>query len=629
MIFLIVFTLLVWQTYRDLPLERLEGVSPGGSRWHSVQSTFEAGAKFRARDYHHFYLITSEGSKGQENLRYRRQTIEKHLKELEEQKIIKREEKQVYFVETDLRIGPLLINDCELTNCFQHRLEFDSIPSLLWKGLIGVEDYRFLNHFGIDLKAIARAIIVDVLALRFVQGASTLTQQLVKNLYLSNEKTLTRKIKEIIAAVYIDAKFSKENILEAYFNEVYWGAFQGIQLKGIYAASLFYFAKTPEQLNSYEVALLIGLLKGPAHYHPVRRMERLKTRTEAVYQRLVNLGLLSEQLGPQWTQEQWDEWGSWMEERARGYWLPIIADITKKQKSSLLSPFEEYVLYQSANERLRSLKSDERFKDLDLAVKIQIQNFDKSLAPYTFYSKRERNLVNAIEKERHQIGSAIKPFIYHLFFRFGYSPNDLVLTDPLTLELISGSWSPREAGERATQQMVGEVELGEALLRSLNRPVIRLAEKIGFDFLEEKIDEIFNLPLRSPLSQFPAQLLGAVEFSINEISKLIETLIREECRLGPEVFLHLADPTRTTVRRQVEDSVQGLHYFGKTGTSNMGRDSWFIFFDGEKWGVVWLGVEGPTPQETTGLYGSTAAFPIFQQFFSYSARRFPEFHCPR
>ena len=144
-----------------------------------------------------------------------------------------RTKSNINFVQKNIQLNYLLENNCVDINCYQSKMLFNRIPSTLWKGLMGIEDYRFLNHFGVDLFSIFRAIIVNLKSMKLKQGGSTITQQLVKNLYLSNEKTFLRKIKEAIISIYLEVNYSKENIIEAYFNEVYWGTFAGIKLKGL------------------------------------------------------------------------------------------------------------------------------------------------------------------------------------------------------------------------------------------------------------------------------------------------------------------------------------------------------------------------------------------------------------
>lgn len=173
-------------------------------------------------------------------------------------------------INQNIEIKNVLKNDCKDVYCYQHYLTFDYIPSIFWKGLIAVEDQRYLEHFGIDFKSVFRAFVTNIRQHRFVQGGSTISQQLVKNIFLTNEKTFSRKLKEVVVSIYIENRYPKEKILEAYLNEIYWGALQGIRVKGVFAASLFYFGKKPIDITSYEGAILISLLKGPSFFHHLK-----------------------------------------------------------------------------------------------------------------------------------------------------------------------------------------------------------------------------------------------------------------------------------------------------------------------------------------------------------------------
>ena len=205
---------------------------------------------------------------------------------------VSRNRKHLY-INTELILPGLEENTCDRNRCVQIQKKFPQIPSSIWKGLLGTEDFRFLEHQGVDPIAITRAIIVDLIAMKFIQGGSTLTQQLVKNLFLTNEKKLSRKIREMVYAIYIENILEKEEIITLYLNEVFWGTFQGVYLKGYHAASLAYFNKSADHLDEFEATILIGLLKGPNYYRPSKGIQRLKDRSNAVFKRLQGLDLVT------------------------------------------------------------------------------------------------------------------------------------------------------------------------------------------------------------------------------------------------------------------------------------------------------------------------------------------------
>ncbi|TDJ06648.1 MAG: hypothetical protein E2O68_04695 [Deltaproteobacteria bacterium] len=569
---------------------------------------FQEGALVQRGEWQNFHLFSSDPK--------RFKNVERALIKDESISLIK----EGVLIEKSFKINDLLENDCKDIFCYQKQLDFAEIPSVFWKGLIGIEDQRFLNHSGIDPKSLLRALITDIKEMRFVQGGSTLTQQLVKNLFLTNEKTFSRKLKELIVSVYIERNFTKENILEAYFNEFVWGSMQGIRVKGFYAASLFYFQKRPERIDPYEAAILIGLLKGPNYYHPLRNLKRLKGRADLVFKKLVELNLFSHKNTAVWGDKRWKRWQKRLKKLEKD--KPFEAAwFTLADKGSYLNNFEKYIFKSKVNKLLGGLRVALGKKDL--SVKAIIGDISGQ-ETYKFYSKFERSKERAINNEAHQIGSTIKPIIYRTFFKLGKTPEDIVSTEPITLKLKSGDWTPTEAHIPEYP----EITLIEALQKSLNIPVIRTANDLGMKELEPLLKEYFN-NLKSPLEQYPSQLLGAIELPLSSVYELYKKFIKEEClqEEGQNILFMLADPKLTTVSRMVGKYFRDLSFFGKTGTSNKGLDNWYIFFDGKSLGVIWVGLEGDRTGEGLSIYGGTTAFKLFQGLYRDRGKRFNELTC--
>jgi penicillin-binding protein 1B len=520
----------------------------------------------------------------------------------------------------DLEIRDLMENDCGQVYCYQHRVAFSQIPSLFWKGLIGIEDKRFLDHAGVDPKSLLRALITDLKEMALVQGGSTLTQQLAKNLFFSSEKTLSRKIKEMFVALYLEYNFSKEDILNVYFNEFVWGALQGIRVKGVYAASLFYFQKRPWKITPFEVVILISLLKGPNYYHPLRNLKRLQKRANYIYKKLVELKLFPRDQKFLWTSTQWKRWVDRLERLERKKSFESIWFMLGNHTGHFHN-FEKYIFKSRVNELLSNIKN--RLGDYDIAVKAIIGDV-LGQEKFSFYSKYERSRERALIKEPHQLGSTIKPIIYRVFFNMGKSPQDLVSTAPITLDLKSGKWTPAEAHDPPSEQ----VSLLYALKKSLNIPLIRQSVELGLSNMQAPL-RYYLRGLKTPLEQFPAQLLGAYELSLDQLFNHYKRFIFKECEQNDEdniIFL-LSDPQSTTVSKVVGEYIKDLTFFGKTGTSNSGLDNWYVFFNGFSLGVIWVGLEGVRLEKKLPLYGSTTAFEIFQSFFRDRGKRFPELSC--
>lgn len=542
----------------------------------------------------------------------------------------------LYQINKTIVLKNLIANDCKELYCFQYYLSFDYIPSLFWKGLIGVEDQRYLDHRGIDIRSVLRAFVANLKKGKFEQGGSTISQQLVKNIFYSSEKTFTRKLKEMFSSLYLETKLSKEKILEVYLNQVEWGALQGIRVKGIYAASVFYFGKRPEDITPFEGAILIGLLKGPGFYSPLKHLDRLKERVAVVLEKLKEEKLISLDSKNYWKEVQWKNFKERLLtlERDRPYhslWKSMNDPL------SSIGSYEKFVLIHKIDELKTKIKVRFEKKQLtvardDIAIKALLVPVidEKETMLYRYYSKIERSLDRAISGETHQIGSTLKPILYGLFQGHGKKMSDLVSTQAFSLSLPSGSWSPQEAHELK----VKEVTLSEALLKSLNRPVIRIASEIGFDQLAIELKEYIPT-LKLPLSEFPSQLLGSAEMSVNDLKTLYVKWIRSEClkiKAKEKTFEEsplsiLSDPNKTTVEYSVDAVMNKLKFFGKTGTTNKGLDNWYVAFDGKNLTIIWVGYEGARNEKSLGLYGSTTAFTIFQNYFRDRGRRFEQFSC--
>lgn len=533
---------------------------------------------------------------------------------------------KIDFVLKDIELNRLLENSCIEINCFQSKMLFNRIPSTLWKGLMGIEDYRFLDHFGLDLFSIFRALVVNLKSMRLKQGGSTITQQLVKNLYLSNEKTFIRKIKEAIISIYLEVNYSKEDIIEAYFNEVYWGTFMGIKLKGLMSASLFYFSKKPDQLSIYESSILIGMLKGPGYFSPFSKKNRLKKRADLVFKRLIDLGLVSSEN----KNERWNlyKWKSWLKKlfsiKNRGHFRALF--LSQKAKGKLLNQYEKFVFTYKSLELFKN-NNNNIYRD-NIGMKAYWRDIRNSKLDFFSYSRVGKKLRESINNEKHLVGSILKPILYKIILDYGHDFNEMISTDKIIIRTKSGKWSPGESRSLKRKS----VTIKESLLMSLNRPMVRILNGIGWDKIE--IDFKRYVPqIKIPLRDYPAQVLGSVELSLKEVVDIYSKFIKEECvekknLTGIDSTIGiLSDPLKTTIRKVVSKNIALLKFFGKTGTSNNGLDSWFIFFDGKTIGAIWVGYEGNRINKQLPFYGSTTSFKVFNEFLKIRGKRFHEFSC--
>jgi penicillin-binding protein 1B len=536
-----------------------------------------------------------------------------------------------FLINEDLELPELEQNSCDRVRCIQIRKAFPNIPSQIWKALLGTEDFRFLDHRGVDPIAITRAIVVDIIAMKFIQGGSTLTQQLVKNLFLTNEKKLSRKLKEIIYAIYIENILEKEEILSLYLNEVFWGTFEGVYLKGYHAASLAYFGKEPKQLTEYEATILVSFLKGPNYYRLSRGHTRIKQRADAVFKRLVSLKLFSGGKHKVWSEADWKHFEEQYNERKKRNNFKTYQIVSTNREQGL-EPFEKIVFIKAAVEKQAEIAN--RFKGVDFAIKalvldMECDNFDCQDG-FSHYSKMERDKRKAITEEYHQVGSLLKPIVYDSLVKLGRNYDEIVSTKPITLNLISGKWTPKDY----SKAKVSEITLREALQKSKNIPLIRAVNEVGF--LEvEKIVENYIPRLKKPLSEYPAQLLGAVELSLDEVVTNYRKFILNKCdeiKAKPELFessvlKYMSVANETTISKLARYPLKNSLIFGKTGTSNKGLDNWYLAFDGSQMFVIWFGVETNRDEVNLRLSGTTSAFLIFQDFINARGKEISEVIC--
>ena len=585
----------------------------------------EEGSVVKKEELQAFYLFSSERASFEEF--FLQKKTEKSLYELASVPGLLQ-------VNAPIEVKNLLTNDCAEVYCYQHYVSFDYIPSIFWKGLIGVEDQRYLKHFGVDVKSIFRALVTNIRHMRFEQGGSTISQQLVKNVFFTNEKTLSRKLKEMVISVYIESQFPKEKILEAYLNEVYWGALQGVKIKGILGASLFYFGKKPADISAYEGAILISLLKGPNFFSPLKQAKRLQERTNVVYNKLIEENLVPNDKSAIWSEAQWERWTTNLKAlEKKQYYQSLWRTLNDSDLS--LPHYEKFVLIQKVAD-VRA-KINDKFANAtknknsvsDISVKVILGPIAGN-SWYSYYSRVERNKERALFSEKHQIGSTIKPILYSVFQEYGKKLSDKVSTKEITLKLISGNWSPKEAHKINES----EITLIDALLKSYNRPVIHLAQEIGFPKIEEKIKPYFK-NLQTPLAQYPSELLGSMELSVGELKDIYSQFIKNEClKMKAEqsenyesVLVALSNPNLTTVENSVDEVMQKLRFFGKTGTTNNGYDNWYVAFDGKNLTIIWVGYEGARTTKSLGLYGATTAFNVFQNYYRDRGKRFMQFGC--
>jgi len=545
-----------------------------------------------------------------------------------------------------------------VANIFEkhHRLyaNYDEIPARVIEALVAIEDTSFFEHHGVNFEAIFRAIIKDIKAMKLVEGASTITQQLVKNTVLTREKKIIRKLKEALLAFKIENELTKEEILERYFNHVYFG--HGYY--GIKTAALGYFHKDLDALSLKEISMLVGLPKAPSAYDPTRNIDLSLSRANRVLYRMHALGWISEKEYRDSLAQQpivYDE--TLTKNRA-----PYIVDEVIKRASREYENFRTggYKIYLGIDLRLQELarKSlkygyDEIFKrhpkDSNSSIMngalISLDSKSGDILAMVGGVDYKKSHFNRAVMSKRQPGSAFKPFIYQKALDVGYSTMSEIpdISRVYTDEETDEDWKPKNYEEN----FEGLLTLKEALVHSRNLATINLMNALGMDsvYRDLKKDGFKDIPydLSLSLGSFgisPLDFSGfysvfpnyGIKVKPRLIKKIVnrfgdETVYENEKKrvIEPEQAFLMVDILRTTVERGTgrRAKVAGIETAGKTGTTNRNVDAWFCGFTPEIEVLVWYGNDDNSPMQKYETGGRVAG-PAFSKFVKGYIKLYPQ-----
>ena len=555
----------------------------------------------------------------------------------------------------EFRLAPKLIAMLESDNEDRLAIPLQNYPRLLIDALILTEDRRFYDHHGINPVGIIRALITNIRAGQTVQGGSTLTQQLVKNLFLSSERTITRKANEALMSLVLDWRYDKNRILETYLNEIYLGQNGDTQIHGFELASQFYFGRSIREISLDQIALLVGMVKGPSLYNPWRNPQNALERRNVV----LKLMLEHKMIG--------DEIYQLLSQRPLG--VQQKGQISRKYPS-FIQTLQADLRRELGEHKLSSLLGARIFTTMDLKQQAQAENAVvntvsqlqlKTKNPYlegamivADYRVGEiRAVVGGLQTQyagfnralmaKRQIGSLVKPSIYltALSNPEQFRLNTPINNQPITIN-VKGSppWQPRNYDKKYS----GSVMLMDALARSLNIPTVNIGMKVG---LSKVIDTQKAMGWDNvEIPKVPAMLLGAYTISPYDVTKLYQTIANQGGRIelttvdtiadrqGNIIYQH--DKTakqvvpqeaafqtlfamQQTVERGTARSLQNdyadLRLAGKTGTTNDARDTWFVGIDGKNISTVWLGRDD---NGETKLTGASGALQIYKDYLSHT-----------
>jgi penicillin-binding protein 1B len=520
------------------------------------------------------------------------------------------------------------------------------VPPLLRTGIKVVEDRRFDEHHGVDPYGILRALWADLRAGRVIQGGSTLTQQLVKNYFLSDKQTIGRKATEAVMALRLEAHYSKEDILVAYLNEVYLGQDGERAIHGFGLGSEYLFAKPLTELNPGELALLIGLVKGPSYYDPRRHPDRARARRNVVLQELADARLIDPAAAKRAAAESLG-----LRPPGGGY-VPAYLDLVRRHLKrdyaeadlaaaglavyTTLNPRVQAAAEQSLTRHLGRLDAASRVRDAHLegAVIVAEPNSGDVVAVVGGRAVGAEGFNRALDARR-PIGSLVKPAVYLAALETGrYNAATMLEDAPITLKLSDGStWAP----QNFEHEVYGRVPMVRALAESMNLATVRLGLDIG---LPRVADTLVRLGLETRPTLNPSLLLGTVEMTPLEVAQVYTTLanggfrthlravqavldehgrplksfkVQVEAAAAPAAVYQLDRMLTQVIARGTGRGASarlppGTVVAGKTGTSSDTRDSWFAGFTGTYLAVVWVGYDD---NRSTGLTGAAGALPVW------------------
>ncbi len=533
-------------------------------------------------------------------------------------------------------------------------VELSRVPLHLRQATIAIEDERFYEHRGIDPKGIVRAAVANLRSGRIEQGGSTITQQLVKNVWLSQERTMDRKLKEVLLALQFEEKFSKEELLEMYLNEVYYG--HGAY--GVQSAAKTFFNKDVSKLTLGEAALLAGLPRRPRHYSPYVNPDRCKARRRVVLQKMVEMGFI--------TPEQ-------------------AAETDREQIQSRLAPLREegvavFRAHYFTNLVLRELCNDPRYGAdavykgglrIYTTIDLQLQKIAEELLTERVETLRRRGQISAApvgqgalacvdvhtgdvlamvggvgEWKRTQYnrahpgppqygrqpGSSFKPYLFATAFESGYSPQSVFSGDPIRI----GTWTPVNYSPRQG----GNYSLKQALGLSVNLVAVRLIRAVGIERTRRQASRILNIP-KERLAPYPSLALGVSEISPLEHALGYATFASGGYRPTMRLYHTIRDYTGELIEYRAPErvpviskpaaismieclryvvtsgtgrraSISGMACCGKTGTTQDHRDAWWVGFTPDLSCAVWVGNDDNRPMY--GASGGGFAAPVWREF---------------
>ncbi|UNX73009.1 bifunctional glycosyl transferase/transpeptidase [Klebsiella aerogenes] len=551
------------------------------------------------------------------------------------------------------RLDPRLITMLQSANGEQRLfVKRSGFPDLLVDTLLATEDRHFYEHDGISLYSMGRAVLANLTAGRTVQGASTLTQQLVKNLFLSSERSYWRKANEAYMALIVDARYSKDRILELYMNEVYLGQSGDNEIRGFPLASLYYFGRPVEELSLDQQALLVGMVKGASIYNPWRNPKLALERRNLVLRLLQQQNIIDQELydmlsaRPLGVQPRGGvispqpAFMQMVRQELQAKLGDKVKDLSGVKIFTTFDPVAQEAAEKAAIEGIPVLKKQRKLPDLETAM-VVVDRFTGEVRAMVGGAEPQFAGYNRAMQARRSIGSLAKPATYltALSQPNQYRLNTWIADAPVTIRLSNGqTWSPQNDDRRFS----GQVMLVDALTRSMNVPTVNLGMSLGLPAITDTWQKL-GVP-KDQLNAVPAMILGALNLTPIEVAQAFQTIASggnratlsalrsviaedgtvlyqsypqaERAVPAQAAYMTLWTMQQVVQRgtgRQLGAKYPGLHLAGKTGTTNNNVDTWFAGIDGSQVTITWVGRDNNQP---TKLYGASGAMSIYQRYLA-------------
>lgn len=541
-------------------------------------------------------------------------------------------------------------------------------PEAVKNAFLAIEDRRFYSHFGIDIVGIARAMAQNLRAGRLIQGGSTLTQQLAKNMFFSPKRSIGRKLPEMFAAVSLELRLTKDEILDMYLNEIYFSQDGAVSIHGVPEAARNFFGKDVTDLTVSEAALLAGMVRGPSAYSPRRYYKRAMERRDVVLGEMLEQEKITEEEYKKAKAEKIEIVDSSSHKRTAPY---LVAELQRELSSSFnveaaamsgmavhtgLDPDLQRCAENAVKKNLERLKKE--FPALN-RKKSKMEQSLVAIEPHSGLVKAwvgghdfSENQFDHVEQARRQIGSTIKPFLYLTALDKSLNnykvatPLSILSDEPTGITLFQNTtWQP----ENFDHKFRGDVTLRYALEHSLNIPAVYVAQRVGIPTLAQTL-KAFRVSDDVPI--VPALALGALETNLLKLTAAYGALANGGLYIAPRAYTTAMDGDGTTLAQSpsheervadenatylVTDILRGVvergtatsvrragftrPAAGKTGTSNDNRDSWFVGYVPNLVAGVWSGFDD---NSKTGLTGGNGSAPTWATFMKCAMDYIPE-----